>query len=103
MHCTESFYVVVAVGFRHKEFIRLEDKVATAALPVFLVEGGHISEGSNAGCNACKAAKSADLVLWQPDGARHFSAGLVPSLPMARVNGVSSAFNALVRWLTTRQ
>ena len=99
MQCTDSFYVIGVVGFRHKELIRLEAKVTNAGLPVVLADGGHISEGSNAGCHARAAAHTADLVLWQPNGARHFPGGLLPALPVRRVHGVSSAFDALSRWL----
>jgi hypothetical protein len=102
MQCTDSFYVVVVVGLRHKEFIRLDAKVTNAGLPVALTYGGHISEGSNAGCHAKAAAQTADLILWQPDGARHFQGGLLPALPVRRVRGVSSAFDALSDWLVSK-
>jgi hypothetical protein len=94
-------YVVVAVGLRQREFVRLSNKAAS--LPVTLKSVGHISEGSNAECEAIAAAKNADLVLWQPSGARHFRAGAVPSLPVERVHGVTSAFNALQRWVSARR
>lgn len=102
MQCTDSFYVVVVVGLRRKEFIRLDAKVTNAGLPVALTYGGHISEGSNAGCHAEEAAQTADFVLWQPNGARHFAGGLLPALPVRRVHGVSSAFDALTSWLVSR-
>jgi hypothetical protein len=102
MECTYSFYVVVVVGLRHKEFIRLDTKVTNAGLPVALTYGGHISEGSNSGCHAEEAAQTADLILWQPNGARHFSRGLLPALPVRRVHGVSSAFDALTGWLVSK-
>lgn len=102
MTCTDSFYVVVVVGLRHKEFIRLDGKVTKAGLPVALIYGGHISEGSNAGCNATAATATADLVLWQPNGARHFAGGVIPTLTARRVYGVSSAFDTLSEWLISK-
>lgn len=102
MECTSSFCVVVVVGLRHKEFIRLDAKVTNAGLPVALTYGGHISDGSNAGCHAEEAAQTADLILWQPNGARHFPRGLLPALPVRRVHGVSSAYGALTCWLVSR-
>jgi len=102
MQCTNSFYVVVVVGLRHKEFIRLDAKVTNAGLPVALTYGRHISEGSNAGRHAEQAAQTADLILWQPNGARHFSGGLLPVLPVRRVHGVSSAFDALTGWVVSK-
>ncbi len=100
MHCTNSFYVIAVIGLRYKEFVRLEQKVTSSGLPVSLTYAGHISDGSNCGCRAAAAACAADLVLWQPGGTRHLPAGLVPSLAVLRVHGVSSAFDALSRWLT---
>ncbi len=98
MPCTKIPYVIVVVGLRHKEFIRLTNKAAN--LPVTLRNVGHISEGSNAECDAIAAAQTADLVLWQSSGARHFRAGAVPTLPVERIHGVTSAFSTLQRWLT---
>jgi hypothetical protein len=100
MHCTDSFYVVAVIGLRYKEFVRLDEKVTSRGLPISLNYAGHISDGSNCGCRAMEAARAADLVLWQPNGTRHLPAGFVPSLPVLRVHGVSSGFNALLRWLT---
>jgi len=102
MQCTDSFYAIVVVGLRYKEFIRLDAKVTNAGFPVALTYAGHISEGSNAGCHAKEAVHTADLILWQPDGARHFQGGLVPALPVRRVHGVSSAFDVLSRWLVSK-
>ena len=100
MRCTRScHFIVVAVGFRHREIIRLREKIAAAGLPVNLRACGHISEGSNAAREAKLAVPVANLVLWQPDGARHLPSGLVPTLPILRVHGVSSPYGALSQWI----
>jgi len=102
MSSTQNLYVIVVVGLRDKEFIRLSTKTEVAGLPVNLKNGGHISGGSNSEREAKAIAQRADLVLWQPSGARHFPGGVIPSLPVVRVHGVSSAFNSLRRWLAGR-
>ena len=103
MRCIDCLYVVAVVGLRYKEFIRLHAKVTGAGLPIALTYGGHISEGSNAGQHARMAARAADLVIWQPNGARHFPGGLIPALPVRRVHGVASAFEALSHWVAPTQ
>ena len=90
---------VAVVGLRSQEFLRLRARVATFGLPIDLVNGGHISEGSNASRAAQFAVNRADLVLWNPDGARHFSAGIIPSLHVRRIHGVSGALRAIVEWM----
>jgi len=101
MQYAQRFYVAAVVGLRWKEFTRLTAKAR--ALPVTLKYGGHISDGSNAACRAISAARGANVVLWQSSGARHFSSGVIPSLPVVRVHGVTSALNALRRWLVAQQ
>lgn len=91
--------VVAVIGMRHPEFVRLLQIVSNRCLPVRFVYGGHISDGSNARRSAEHAADGADLVLWNPNGARKFGGGYLPHLVLERVHGVSSAMTALDDWL----
>lgn len=101
MQCAQTLLVVVVVGLRFREFCRLRAKVVRFGLPVDLVNGGHISEGSNACRDAQSVVNRADLVLWNPNGARHFSAGVIPSLHVRRIHGVSGARRAIVEWINS--
>jgi hypothetical protein len=96
-------YVVALVGARHPEFIRLERLISARGWPVRLVDGGHISEGSNARRAAERAANGADLVLWNPNGSRKFGGGFIPHLAVKRIHGVSSAADVLAAWLAQRE
>jgi hypothetical protein len=100
MRCARvSRFIVVAIGFRHQEFVRLREKTAAAGLPIDIRACGHLSEGSNATQEAMIAVPVAHLVLWRPQGAPHLPGGLIPRLPVVRVHGVSSAYDALVCWI----
>ena len=103
MPSAHTLNVVVVVGLRTQEFLRLRAKIARFRWPVDLVNGGHISEGSNASRDAQIEVSRADLVLWNPQGARHFSAGIIPLLRVRRIHGVSGAFRAIVDELAVRQ
>jgi hypothetical protein len=99
MRSLEDSRVVAVVGLRHQEFRRLQQQVRSRGWPVRLVYGGHISHGSNARRKAERAASVAELVLWNPEGARTFDGGFLPHLRYERIRGVSSAIEVVAGWL----
>lgn len=90
---------IAVVGLRTQEVDRLEQKLKKLMLSVQIIDGGHISDGSNACRHAIDACDGADLVLWQPEGARHLPKGFVPENPVVYIQGVSSAVRAVCSYL----
>ena len=95
MRSVKEARAVAIVGLRHQEFIRLQHFVESSSLPFQLIYGGHISEGSNARKHAERASHSAQLVLWNPNGARKFAGGFLTHVEFRRIHGVSGATLAL--------
>ncbi len=86
---------VAVLGLRWREFIRLQEKVKQLPIRVSLIYGGHLSEGSNCSIRATQACSSANCVLWCLEGLRKLPSGFAPGYRMIRIQGVSSAFNAM--------
>jgi hypothetical protein len=84
-----SVYLITIVGFRDQEFRRLVDRCSD--LPVELIRGGCLYDGSNASQRTERAARRSDLVVWRLELSRTFSHGFMARYNVVRVHGVSGA------------
>lgn len=87
--------MIAVIGFRKREFLRLKMKVRRLPGDIELINGGHIEDGSNAASIAERAIEQSDLVVWRPEGMRHFPPGVHGKRPIHRVRGVSGACKVL--------
>lgn len=86
---------IVALGFSAKDLDRLIGKCAERELPVDIIDGQCFGQGSNCVKRALARLCTAQVALWRPKRMRHLPSGCLDGMVVLRVNGVSSAVNAI--------